>query len=436
MNNMFDDESINIDEYKPDSRGVELAKKYLLSRRIVLLYCLACLFLVYYWFIKKDFFGLYLVKAAYVYIALEILVLSSGILALINYHFSKKHNDFSDQEKFDFNYFIYYKAKLKTKFLKNRHLVHMAMNCALMGDKAKCREALSQVTGNYQPNALKILQEWLDSEEASIDREKLLAEKRKPQGVRLLFVYVIVIIALMAACIDYTMLIAYGFSKTTILLFGFLQAIGFGIILMSIVISICMFVKRNKSLDLQAPINKPLRLIIAIVIAIAVVFSNDALRYGLSSDETEVSDDYETDEYYDYSDSYDDYSDDDYSDYSEDDYYDDSYPSELDIMNKMIVLCNYLQKDGVIDDFSVELGYTAKGYVKGTVAQDDDYVYILYDNGTKDDDSGNSCIELVLEAEPLDENGNSLGQSEAKLMGFYLVNLETDEVIDEHKTHW
>ena len=431
MNSMFDDESINIDEYKPDSRGVELAKKYLLSRRIVLLYCLACLFLVYYWFIKKDFFGLYLVKAAYVYIALEILVLSSGILALINYHFSKKHNDFSDQEKFDFNYFIYYKAKLKTKFLKNRLLVHMAMNCALMGDKAKCREALSQVTGNYQPNALKILQEWLDSEEASIDREKLLAEKRKPQGVRLLFVYVIVIIALMAACIDYTMLIAYGFSKTTILLFGFLQAIGFGIILMSIVLFICMFVKRNKSLDLQAQINKPLKLIIAIVIAIAVVFSNDALWYGISSDETEVTDDYETDDYYDYSDNYDDY-----SDYSEDEYYDDSYPSELDIMNKMIVLCNYLQKDGVIDDFSVELGYTAKGYVKGTVAQDDDYVYILYDNGTKDDDSGNSCIELVLEAEPLDENGNSLGQSEAKLMGFYLVNLETDEVIDEHKTHW
>ena len=431
MNNMFDDESINIDEYKPDSRGVELAKKYLLSRRIVLLYCLACLFLVYYWFIKKDFFGLYLVKAAYVYIALEILVLSSGILALINNHFSKKHNDFSDQEKFDFNYFLYYKAKLKTKFLKNRLLVHMAMNCALMGDKAKCREALIQVTGNYQPNALKILQEWLDSEEASIDREKLLAEKKKPQGVRLLFVYVIVIIALMAACIDYTMLIAYGFSKTTILLLGFLQAIGFGIILMSIVLSICMFVKRNKSLDLQAPINKPLKLIIAIVIAIVVVFSNDALWYGLSSDETEVIDDYETDDYYDYSDSYDDY-----SDYSEDEYYDDSYPSELDIMNKMIVLCNYLQKDGVIDDFSVELGYTAKGYVKGTVAQDDDYVYILYDNGTKDDDSGNSCIELVLEAEPLDENGNSLGQSEAKLMGFYLVNLETDEVIDEHKTHW
>ncbi|SFI17464.1 hypothetical protein SAMN04487830_12744 [Pseudobutyrivibrio sp. OR37] len=430
MNNMFDDESINIDEYNTDSRGVELAKKYLLSRRIVLLYCLASLFLVYYWFIKKDFFGLYLVKAAYVYIALEILVLSSGILALINNHFSKKHNDFSDQEKFDFNYFLYYKAKLKTKFLKNRLLVHMAMNCALMGDKAKCREALSLVTGNYQPNALKILQEWLDSEEASIDREKLLAEKKKPQGVRLLFAYVIVIIALMVACIDYTMLIAYGFSKTTILLLGILQAMGFGIIFMSIVISICMFVKRNKSLDLQAPINKPLKLIIAIVIAIAVVFSNDALWYGLSSDETEVSDEYETDAY-DYSDSYEEY-----SDYSEDEYYEDSYPTELDIMNKMIVLCNYLQKDGVIDDFAVELGYTAKGYVKGTVAQDDDYVYILYDNGTKDDDNGNSCIELVLEAEPLDENGNSLGQSEAKLMGFYLVNLETDEVIDEHKTHW
>ena len=36
----------------------------------------------------------------------------------------------------------------------------------------------------------------------------------------------------------------------------------------------------------------------------------------------------------------------------------------------------------------------------------------------------------------IDENGNSKGQQEAKLKGFYLVNLETDEVIDEHKTTW
>ena len=105
-------------------------------------------------------------------------------------------------------------------------------------------------------------------------------------------------------------------------------------------------------------------------------------------------------------------------------------------MNEMIVLCNYLQKNGVIDDFKVELGYSAKGDVKGTVAEDSDYVYVLYDNGTKEDEGGNECIELVLEAEPLDEQGNSLGQQEAKLMGFYLVNLSTDEVIDEHKTTW
>ena len=61
---------------------------------------------------------------------------------------------------------------------------------------------------------------------------------------------------------------------------------------------------------------------------------------------------------------------------------------------------------------------------------------VLYDNGTKEDGNGNECIELVLEAEPLDDSGNSLGQQEAKLMGFYLVNLSTDEVIDEHKTTW
>ena len=57
-------------------------------------------------------------------------------------------------------------------------------------------------------------------------------------------------------------------------------------------------------------------------------------------------------------------------------------------------------------------------------------------NFLKEDENGNECIELVLEAEPLDDSGNSLGQQEAKLMGFYLVNLSTNEVIDEHKTTW
>jgi hypothetical protein len=178
------------------------------------------------------------------------------------------------------------------------------------------------------------------------------------------------------------------------------------------------------------------------------VITNDALGYGMgineSEDDSEITTDYEddSDDYYDYSDSYDYEDSDDYDyDYADDYSYDDeeaydNYPQEIDIMNEMIVLCNYLQKNGVIDDFHVELGYNAKGYVKGTVAQDDDYVYVLYDNGVKEDSDGNDCIELVLEAEPLDDNGNSLGQQEAKLKGFYLVNLETDEVIDEHKTHW
>ncbi len=109
---------------------------------------------------------------------------------------------------------------------------------------------------------------------------------------------------------------------------------------------------------------------------------------------------------------------------------------DVTIMNQMIILCNYLVKEGVIPDFSIELGYNAKGYVKAEIAKDDDYVYMLYDNGMKDDEYGNECIELVLEAEPLDENGNSLGQAEASLKGFYLVNAEKKTVIDEHKTHW
>ena len=104
----------------------------------------------------------------------------------------------------------------------------------------------------------------------------------------------------------------------------------------------------------------------------------------------------------------------------------------------MIILSGYLKEHGMIEDYYTNLliSYSAKGNVRGTVYRDEEYEYNLYDNGSKLDEDGNECLELVLEAEPLGEDGFSKGQSEAILKGFYLMNIETNEIIDEHKTHW
>ena len=247
----------------------------------------------------------------------------------------------------------------------------------------------------------------------------------------------IIAVGVFSSCFSSSDIIYSGLSDSIISIIGIIQA-GAWLYITMYIIGFLIYILGRNSIFTGAYFLRNYRagiMLIAILILLFYCSINPIVQYNFESkpeendSSTEISSDiYNEDSYdYDYGNDY---------DYDYEESYDDSYPAEIDIMNEMIVLCNYLQKNGVIDDFKVELGYSAKGDVKGTVAQDSDYVYVLYDNGTKEDENGNECIELVLEAEPLDDSGNSLGQQEAKLMGFYLVNLSTDEVIDEHKTTW
>ena len=56
--------------------------------------------------------------------------------------------------------------------------------------------------------------------------------------------------------------------------------------------------------------------------------------------------------------------------------------------------------------------------------------YCLYDNGSKTDENNTDFEELVLEKVYPD------GGYETELVDFYLVNMETLEVIDEQKSRW
>ncbi len=454
MTNMFDDDTINIDEYKPDSKGVELAKKAIYTVRFCRIATVASIVLVYAIFIRENIFETYLSVLAYIILGLLIGLFWYQVNFFLNSSRGKIVNKLSDEEKFDYNYYVFYKRKNKSTWGRNNILVAMAINCALMGRKDKCREAISLVTYDYEPEVLKSLKEWVDSDAPSIEKEKVASKNKNYNALRALPLFIVWDLGLLAECIDYHVLIDMGLPQKAIGAIGFLQCLALVITAVIAAGLVATQNNRNKTFINRFSLGKTVKIILGIVLVIIsmfAVFTNSALDYGLSiynhEEELEEEPVYEEQTQDDYYDDYDadyenDYDIDGYYDYTAglseeyDDYYEDEGPQELDIMNKMIVLCNYLQKHGVIDDFSVELGYNAKGNVRGTVAKDDDYIYVLYDNGTKNDENGNECIELVLEAEPLDENGNSKGQQEAKLKGFYLVNLETDEVIDEHKTTW
>ena len=461
MSNIFDDETLNIDEYKPDSIGVGYAKKSIYSKRICIIAAIFSLGIWFYLLEIKHILNSYLVPEAIIYGGLFMILFCIEVLFLYRNMLAHKIFKFTDQEKFDFNYYLLYKMRNKGQWVINNYLLSLGINSALMGSKEKCKDALELIPEEYQPQELAILKEWYESEETVIDRKRFNLANKVANPLRYIPLFFEIDFGLLTACIDYKSLVLLGATRRMIGILGIFQCAA--LVLLCVIIAALLIFQnsKNKTYVNTFKLKKIAKFIIgifAMILIIYCVLTNGALNYGFGtykyvqeenidscfSDEKQESIELEEShndedasyvkytpiEYsIDYADTYDT---EDYDDVNEDE----QSLDELEIMNKMIILCNFLQKNGVINDFSVELGYNAKGRVKGTVAQDEKYVYVLYDNGNKQNKSGNNCIELVLEAEPLDENGVSLGQTEAALKGFYLVDLETGEVTDEQKTHW
>lgn len=434
MENIFE-KDINIDEYKPESRGVQAYKRLSLLIGIFIIYTVSFEFLTYFWLIKKNIFNIYLQPRAYLFVGIGVFCICLSVLNLVLYlGITRVLENCTIEEKLDYNFCVYKKSKRKKN---NNVLTAIACNYARMGNKEGCAQALSLLSKEYHPKILTDLKKWIESDEATFDISLLKLRKRGAGATASSFMLLIIAVGVFSSCLSSSDIIYSGLSDSIISIIGIIQA-GAWLYITMYIIGFLIYILGRNSIFTGAHFLRNYRagiMLIAILILLFYCSINPIVQYTFESkpEENDSSTEYSSDIYnedsydYDYGNDY---------DYDYEESYDDSYPAEIDIMNEMIVLCNYLQKNGVIDDFKVELGYSAKGDVKGTVAEDSDYVYVLYDNGTKEDENGNECIELVLEAEPLDDSGNSLGQQEAKLMGFYLVNLSTDEVIDEHKTTW
>ena len=438
MQNIFDTEYFKLEEYNPGSAGVALAKRLRIAINIIRLYGATIFFLAYYliFYVHGEFFNRWLFPSAKINLGIAIILFTEGIVLAYKAQVIKKAKKLSLEERLDYDVVLYHRSYHKRKTTRNSCLLAMAKLLAQLNDKERCKEAIENMTEGFNPDSVEKLRKWIDSDE---ELDPLFFEQQKMMSpFKVIYIFWLMAFAFGFVCTHYTNYYWAGFSKLAVGIFGMISMLGFSleapmILIYSLVIYTYVTGKEFKTQKFRKNL---LRIVILISVIVNVIWRFEVIDFGfdLSNDEYTVEDTYDTSDYDDYS--YDDYSADYYydEDYSEDS--EDYYMDDVTIMNQMIILCNYLVKEGVISDFTIELGYNAKGYVKAEIAKDDDYVYMLYDNGMKDDEYGNSCIELVLEAEPLDEDGNSLGQAEASLKGFYLVNAEKKTVIDEHKTHW
>ena len=108
------------------------------------------------------------------------------------------------------------------------------------------------------------------------------------------------------------------------------------------------------------------------------------------------------------------------------------------LQDEMRAVYQYIQQQNPLPDMNFTYTANAKGenyaILSETTEEKDGTTvnvnYCLYDNGSKTDENNNTFEELVLEKVYPD------GGYETELVDFYLVNLETLEVIDEQKSSW
>lgn len=383
-------ETYNTEELQPTGEGERLAARTLLVSRIIKLYGAAALFLVYFQIFYRhwDYLQRWIYNYACILLAPAIILFFAGIdIAYISHSINKAYR-LNRPDLIDFYHDL------------SKHLL-----INIIRGKEQTKDEIAA---------------------------KLPDNAKKNHPFKLLIMFWIFAFSIGFVGAPYDNYYWFGFPKITVGIAALISTVGLTLIIPTIVAMIAYIISLKKTGKAKlSKLQKALIIVITILSFVPnYIWLYDAISFGFDLD-TSTDDVIEDTEYIPSYES-------DYVDSSSQYMIDDSeeYMDDVTIMNHMIILCNYLVQEGVISDFSVELDFNAKGYVKGTVARDDDYVYVLYDNGIKQDDQGNDCLELVLEAEPLDEDGNSLGQSEASLKGFYLVNAETKTVIDEHKTHW
>lgn len=419
MDDLFD-KNFYIDTYKPESKGVRMYKNFAMFRFIFIIYTLSFEFLVYFWLLKKNIFQKYLEPQAYLLVGFSVLFICLIVYVIIdNLAFKKKLIESSSEVNFDY-YFYTYKKSGK----KNQNNTITAIACALaeMGDKHGCQKVLSLLPVEYKPAILSDLKDWLKSEEASFDNPLLHNTKRSIlRAIIFPIIFLIIAAGLLASCVDYTLLIGYGSNKTCIMHFGMLQCGAWLYLTIFCILLIFYYFNRNRMfllIDGFKEYSKSMTLV-AIFILLFYISVNPAVNYASTSDETDTTSDKISSS----------------NEAKDEEELWSEHPDDTEVLLKMVILCDWLQKRGIIGDFHVLIEHDENGIAMATVSKDDNYAYVLHENGFKSDSNDCKCLEFILKAEPLDAKGKSLGPEKEKLIGYYLVKYDTDEVFEELKAY-
>lgn len=105
---------------------------------------------------------------------------------------------------------------------------------------------------------------------------------------------------------------------------------------------------------------------------------------------------------------------------------------------EMQAIYNYLNSTNSLQQMELSYASNAKGEIyaivgSGTETKDGNSIvikYNLYYNKEKMDANNTNCDEFVMEKQYVN------GEYETEIIDFYLVNPDTLEVTDEHKTTW
>lgn len=167
MENIFNDSNVNIDEYRPDSPGVIMAKRITKLKKYKSILILFIVFIILSsLLVKTD-------NLMLVIIAFTALIIASSCIIIYESKLQKELEKLPEEEKFNLNYYSLYKKVKKPGLVKDNVLIALAINGALLKNREITRQALELMSANYQPEILYKLKNWLSSDSCEISEAEL-----------------------------------------------------------------------------------------------------------------------------------------------------------------------------------------------------------------------------------------------------------------------
>ena len=171
MENIFNDSNVNIDEYRPDSPGVIMAKRITKLKKYKAILILFIVFIILtHLLVKTDNLMLFI-------IAFAAFIIASSCIIIYETKLQKELEKLPEEEKFNLNYYSLYKNVKKPGLVKDNVLMALAINGALLKNREITRQALELMSANYQPEILYTLKNWLSSDSCEISEAELRRNK-------------------------------------------------------------------------------------------------------------------------------------------------------------------------------------------------------------------------------------------------------------------